>query len=125
MGYTGNLSPLRVTRATGNRASDITNRDLERIREVARGLVRTRGDRTRLNETEKASVAAIRKRGGAASSLLNRALNSNDQATRRAVATRAGGELTLRARDPNYRGQNVVAGRRLPQQGLGPLAPRD
>ncbi len=118
-----NLSPLRVTRATGNRASDITNRDLERIREVARGLVRTKGDRAQLTDAERASAAAIRKRGGAASSLLNRAINSNNQATRRAVASRAGGELTLRKRDPNYRGQPGATGQ-MPRQGQGPLAPR-
>lgn len=117
------LSPLRVTRATGNRASDITNRDLERIREVARGLVRTRGDRAQLNDAERASLAAIRKRGGAASSLLNRALDSKNQATRRAVASRAGGELRLRAKDPNYRGQPGATGQ-MPRQGQGPLAPR-
>lgn len=123
MGYTGTLSPLRVTRATGSRATDITNRDLERIRDVARGLVRTRGDQTRLTDAERASVAAIRKRGGAASSLLNRALNSDNQDIRRAVARRAGGELTLRARDPNYRGQPGATGQ-MPRQGQGPLAPR-
>jgi hypothetical protein len=118
-----NLSPLRITRATRNRASDITNRDLERIREVARGLVRTKGDRTQLTDVERASAAAIRKRGGAASSLLNRALDSKNQATRRAVASRAGGELTLRKRDPNYRGQPGGTGQ-MPRQGQGPLAPR-
>lgn len=117
------LSPLRVTRATGNRASDITNRDLERIREVARGLVRTRGDRAALTDSERASAAAIRKRGGAASSLLNRALNGTNQSIRRAVAGRAGAELGIRKKDPNYRGQPGGTGQ-MPRQGLGPLAPR-
>jgi hypothetical protein len=121
MGRTLGVSPLRITRATRNRASDITNLDLERVNQVTRALVRAKGDRNALSEADKASLTQLKKRGGAANSLMNRALNGN-QSLRRAIAQRTSAEMRLR-KDPNYRGQPGGTGQ-MPRQGLGPLAPR-
>ncbi len=123
MGRSLGISPLRITRATRNRASDITNRDLERVNQVTRGLVRAKGDANALSAVEKASLAQLKKRGGAANSLMNRALNGN-QSLRRAIAQRTSAEMRMRKNDPNYRGQTGGLGGQMPRQGQGPLAPR-